>query len=330
MNSTGQLSEMLWQPSYPLMLYPDLDFNDFYIPCRAPFIDAVPNTYDNKEIYHGIRYHSQCNADFLAAQEYIPAADTAGQHQRAMLHQQEPELFATAARKATHVEETLLNRNANADGNENICIDWLYPLSSRPAAQNFVNNDVPWRSDSKLDTELRGLQKNVGAKKMTEFELHFIPNDDENKEYVVESQDGDDCNLPSADSRSSQAVSAIRTAARNRVSRSRQNKSMDTYTDIPIASVKGSSTAACKATGYRKKLTIEQKRRNHIRHEKTRRGRIRDGFNDLTELIPELRGGTWSRSRILFKTVQWLQTLEERNEKLQEKLDALKIFKDYQ
>lgn len=324
MHSTGQPSQMLWQPSYPLTLHPDECFNDFAIPCGAPFIDAVTNTYESQDTDCGISYHNQHNADFLAAQEYIPAAGIPGPFQRARLRQPEPELLlmsdvATAAIEATHTEKTLQNRNSNANGNENAFISWLYPLNTGSPAQSFVESEVPWRSNATLDTELRGLQNSVGAKNMTQFERQFMPIDEEDKEPVVENQDGDACKPPSAGSRSSQALSTIRTSARNRVSSSRQ-----------IASVPGSSTATCRSTGYRKKLTIEQKRSNHIRHEKTRRGRIRDGFNDLTELVPELRGGTWSRSKILFKSVEWLQTLVERNETLQKQLDALGSTEDHQ
>lgn len=106
--------------------------------------------------------------------------------------------------------------------------------------------------------------------------------------------------------------------------RRNSNRQLKTSMKIQVQDTTRSSMPSAKPRSSFKRLTVEQKRSNHIRHEQKRRGLIRDGFNDLTVLIPELRGGTWSRSRILFKAAEWLQTLVESNEALQRELDTLR------
>lgn len=73
----------------------------------------------------------------------------------------------------------------------------------------------------------------------------------------------------------------------------------------------------------RKKQSAEQKRRNHIRHEQRRRRAVKDGLNELVELIPELQGFGLSRSTILIRAADWLEKLVQGNKCLRAQLRVL-------
>ncbi|OBT69724.1 hypothetical protein VE03_00851 [Pseudogymnoascus sp. 23342-1-I1] len=66
----------------------------------------------------------------------------------------------------------------------------------------------------------------------------------------------------------------------------------------------------------RENLTEDQKRENHIKSEQKRRTLIKEGFEDLNELVPELRGGGFSKSAVLIMAADWLEELVRRNEGL--------------
>ncbi|KAG0180342.1 hypothetical protein DFQ29_000868 [Apophysomyces sp. BC1021] len=72
-------------------------------------------------------------------------------------------------------------------------------------------------------------------------------------------------------------------------------------------------------------LTEEEKRANHIASEQKRRNTIRNGFKDLTEIIPTLKNINNSKSTILFKAVDYIKHLEKRNKGLRERLAALQM-----
>jgi len=82
-----------------------------------------------------------------------------------------------------------------------------------------------------------------------------------------------------------------------------------------------SSAAAAKAT--RENLTEDQKRENHIKSEQKRRTLIREGFEDLGELVPGLRGGGFSKSAVLIMSADWLEDLLQGNEALKKRLDQM-------
>ncbi|KAI9281984.1 hypothetical protein BY458DRAFT_552745 [Sporodiniella umbellata] len=72
-------------------------------------------------------------------------------------------------------------------------------------------------------------------------------------------------------------------------------------------------------------LTEDEKRANHISSEQKRRSMIRNGFKELTELVPGLVNSNHSKSTILFKSAELIRRTEEKNKALQEKVDALKL-----
>lgn len=74
----------------------------------------------------------------------------------------------------------------------------------------------------------------------------------------------------------------------------------------------------------RENLSEEQKRENHIKSEQKRRTLIKEGFDDLCELIPGLRSGGFSKSAMLSIAGDWLEELLEGNEALTRQLAEIK------
>ncbi|KAF2107270.1 hypothetical protein BDV96DRAFT_606608 [Lophiotrema nucula] len=80
-------------------------------------------------------------------------------------------------------------------------------------------------------------------------------------------------------------------------------------TSLDAGKKKRGSTAGQK----RENLTEAQKRSNHILSEQKRRNLIRRGFDDLHELVPEIRNGGLSKSGILMEAVNFLEKIIEDN-----------------
>ena len=73
----------------------------------------------------------------------------------------------------------------------------------------------------------------------------------------------------------------------------------------------------------RDNLTDEQKRSNHILSEQKRRNLIKQGFDDLCKLVPDLKGGGFSKSAMLSQAAEWLEDLLQGNERLRLQLAEL-------
>lgn len=74
------------------------------------------------------------------------------------------------------------------------------------------------------------------------------------------------------------------------------------------------------AKAPRENLSEEQKRENHIKSEQKRRTLIKEGFDDLCELVPSLHGGGFSKSVMLSMAADWLEALISGNQQLREQL----------
>ncbi|KAG0288359.1 hypothetical protein BGZ97_006843, partial [Linnemannia gamsii] len=85
----------------------------------------------------------------------------------------------------------------------------------------------------------------------------------------------------------------------------------------------GAGATTPKRKPYKELLTEEEKRANHIASEQKRRNTIRNGFKDMTDIIPDLKDVNSSKSTILFKAVDFIKHLERRNRLLQEKATQL-------
>jgi len=89
---------------------------------------------------------------------------------------------------------------------------------------------------------------------------------------------------------------------------------------------KDSSTEATpkgKRGGKREHLSEAEKRQNHIQSEQKRRNQIKSGFDTLTELVPELRGGGYSKSAVLQHAAVYVENLVGGNTALRNILKSL-------
>ncbi|MCJ1313291.1 hypothetical protein MMC25_006968 [Agyrium rufum] len=80
----------------------------------------------------------------------------------------------------------------------------------------------------------------------------------------------------------------------------------------------------------RDNLTEAQKRANHVLSERKRRDLIKQGFDDLSEMVPELRAGGVSKSQMLVLVGDWLEDLVQGNVNLKRQLDELEAQDRYQ
>jgi hypothetical protein len=74
----------------------------------------------------------------------------------------------------------------------------------------------------------------------------------------------------------------------------------------------------------RENLTEEQKRSNHIQSEQKRRNLIKQGFDELHVLVPELRAGGLSKSMVLTEAANYLDQLITANNEARRRFGMLK------
>lgn len=316
------------------------------------------------DAYYNMALHHHHDADSPLSQEYLHIAGTTDADQSTTLNLRQPDLLPMSDTKNANIQtrriwdgqpsflqhqtlmdfrnDMLQNTNADANENEHTFVDWAYPLIERLPAQSFVENAGQLGDSSIFQVQSRDTQPRVGSKHMMQFRRQLLPENSKSEEDEEEDGgdgDGDEdeeevegCEEQEHDSDTddlftyNQAHGADFSVGK-KAGTGMHQLPPNIQRDSSTASTTGSLVTRHEPRKYRKKLTTEQKRSNHIRYEKRRRGLIRDRFLELTELVPELRGGTWSRSRILLKAVEWLQELLARNEALQEQLDAMRDSK---
>jgi hypothetical protein len=103
-----------------------------------------------------------------------------------------------------------------------------------------------------------------------------------------------------------------KTAPGTRVSKSNSKKP-----SVAEDSKKKRGSAAAQKL-QRENLSEEQKRNNHILSEQKRRNLIKRGFDDLHDLVPEIRNGGLSKSSVLMEAANFLDKLIEDNKSLLE------------
>lgn len=91
----------------------------------------------------------------------------------------------------------------------------------------------------------------------------------------------------------------------------------------PPSSKRRKSTASSATRLVRENLTENQKRENHIKSEQKRRTLIKEGFDDLNELVPDLRSGGFSKSVVLTMAADFLDDLVKENNKLKMRIAKL-------
>lgn len=186
---------------------------------------------------------------------------------------------------------------------------------------------VRWGPDARFESleslTTRFNEDSIGIRQLTSFGLGVIPQDAEESGHGS----GTASPPPSASNVSKSQTCTKRLLRPCEGTRHAVRTSSEPIKSCTRLATTGRSTeqpqAGIEVKGQRQKITTEQKRLNHIRHEIKRRSRIRDGFNDLTELIPELRDRRLSRSKILFKATRFMESLVQENESLFAQVSAL-------
>lgn len=95
---------------------------------------------------------------------------------------------------------------------------------------------------------------------------------------------------------------------------------------LPRKSRKDPSTEPAskgKRGGKREQLTEAEKRANHIQSEQKRRNQIKSGFDTLTEMVPDLKGGGYSKSAVLQHAAVYVENLLGANIALRDMLRGL-------
>ncbi|KAF4975605.1 hypothetical protein FZEAL_7635 [Fusarium zealandicum] len=117
-------------------------------------------------------------------------------------------------------------------------------------------------------------------------------------------------------------TSTPKTVRRRKPKTERVSSTSSALTD-EVSSGKRRKSAASASKASRENLTEHQKRENHIKSEQKRRTLIKEGFDDLCDLVPGLRGGGFSKSTMLAMTAEWLDDLLKGNDALTAQLAAL-------
>ncbi|KAK8086894.1 hypothetical protein PG994_001868 [Apiospora phragmitis] len=109
------------------------------------------------------------------------------------------------------------------------------------------------------------------------------------------------------------STAPTKAAARKRKSKIDLSKAEDTsLADDTPGKRRKSNTNGAKPP--RENLSEEQKRSNHIRSEQKRRTLIKEGFDDLQEIVPNLKNGGYSKSAMLQLAGEWLDEILKENE----------------
>jgi len=112
----------------------------------------------------------------------------------------------------------------------------------------------------------------------------------------------------------------------SKASRRRKPKSEQGQASSPPAPSEGGKRRKSAVNGSkaaRENLSEEQKRENHIKSEQKRRTLIKEGFDDLCELIPGLQSRGLSKSTMLTMAAEYLEQLLQGNKELAERLATL-------
>lgn len=105
-----------------------------------------------------------------------------------------------------------------------------------------------------------------------------------------------------------------KTAPGTRVSKPKKPSTSTAAEGDSSSKKKRASAAASKLA--RENLSEEQKRSNHILSEQKRRNLIKRGFDDLHDLVPEIRNGGLSKSSVLMEAANFLDKLIADNKEL--------------
>ncbi|KAH8203289.1 hypothetical protein TruAng_002587 [Truncatella angustata] len=111
-------------------------------------------------------------------------------------------------------------------------------------------------------------------------------------------------------------MSSSKLAARKRKSKDNLNETCEASSSSVAPGKKRRKSNVNGSKPPRENLSEEAKRKNHIKSEQRRRTIIKDGFDNLQEIVPNLRNGGYSKSTVLQMAADWLEELTKGNELL--------------
>jgi hypothetical protein len=133
--------------------------------------------------------------------------------------------------------------------------------------------------------------------------------DEQSDEATSEEDDDDDGDRPAKKRKKSNRSAGKDSSGKNGTSgRSAKNRKLSSVTESSKKKRSGSAQRL-----QRENLTEAQKRSNHILSEQKRRNLIKRGFDDLHDLVPEIRNGGLSKSSVLMEAANFLEKLIEDN-----------------
>ena len=166
----------------------------------------------------------------------------------------------------------------------------------------------------------------VAPRRFRRFPIELMPlagdEADQSEDGTTDDEDEEDGAQPAKKRRKSKHAHQSRsrdgsvddktsTAQHKSQSLSRGIKARKASQDDNSGKKRKSSSASQKA--QRENLTEEQKRSNHILSEQKRRNLIKHGFEELHDLVPELRNGGLSKSNVLMEAASFLEELIKGN-----------------
>lgn len=205
-------------------------------------------------------------------------------------------------------------QNAETFLNSNCFADWLHP-PEEVSSQTFAKEALHWGTDS---MSYLALGFPLGRVAVGQGKLLGLENRSDFGEWdKKDDMDTIASSVPVPAPKKSPPYSATASATIKPSEAEERDRKKPSNAEHYTVTQKGIQSTYSKIIRQRKRVTIEQKRSNHIRYEKKRRSLINQGFSDLVELIPGLVGRTWPKSTVLFETISYLQDLIQVNEALE-------------
>lgn len=206
-----------------------------------------------------------------------------------------------------------LLRNSHDTVNENIFAEWCWGPGERTATRAAHEGSVQWGSDSSFGSSRGSHTTTTGSSGNPRPFSHLKVSEQKEAGPMVlpRGYSSEFCKLKAGISASLSEHPITWPVLRTRTSPIDRDV-LSTYRALSLEYL-GSALHEHKPLATvgprREKLTEEQKRRNHILHEQKRRAMIKEGFDDLLNLVPDLRDRGLSKSAILAKAAEWLGSL---------------------